>query len=166
MKNQLVNWWISRESREHMMLGGGALVVVAILLYALVWEPIAQARNRLADQMPGLRTQAARFHQEAIETERLKGVARSSGPGPGLQSAIDQAAQRANVKPVIKQIQTLGRDRAQVSLSGPVAFDSFARFVADMATNGGVSIDTVQMRAADPGRVTIDSLVVKLARSP
>lgn len=165
MKERLAEWWEGRAPRERNILAAGVAGVVAILLYLVVWEPLDTASTRLATDLPRLRTQAAQFNVDAADAERLKAVAKGRSGGPGIQTAIDEAASRANIKGAVKSVQTQGADRALVTLAGPVAFDGFMRFVADLAISGAVSVETVQMRAADPGRVTIEGLVLKSARA-
>lgn len=164
MKERLIEWWAGRDARERTMLAGGLAAVLLIALYVFAWEPIQSSSTRLATDLPRLRAQATQFNRDAADAERLKLAGKNRRGGPGIQTAIDEAAQRANIKGAVKTVQTQGTDRAQVTMAGPVAFDGFARFVADLTISGGVSVESVQIRAADSGRVTIEALVLKAAK--
>jgi general secretion pathway protein M len=163
MKEQLRVWWEARDARERMLAGGGGAVALLLILYLAIWDPIVSSAKSLSTELPALRTAAAKFNQDATEAERLRATARNRGPAPSLTTAIDESAQRTNVKPAIKQVQSLGPDRAQVTL-GPVAFDQLVRWLADMGQQGGVAVDSLQLAAAGPGRVTVDGLVLRSTR--
>ena len=45
------DWWLSRQPRERLILILGGLLVVAALLYLLVWEPLARERTNLANRV-------------------------------------------------------------------------------------------------------------------
>jgi len=155
-------YWNSREPRERLMLGAGGAIAAILLVYLVIWDPIATERARLARDLPALRTQVAEFRKAADEAEALRGRmrARTSATQP-LPQAIQAASQRANLGAPLNQVQSLGADRAQVAASA-LPFEPFVRWLAQMAQVDGISVETVQATAgAEAGRVQVESLVLR-----
>lgn len=165
MLNDLRTRWDALEARQRLLFGGGAVLMLLLLLYEFLWYPMQTERARLANDLPRLRTSVEQFNRDATEIERLRTAGRSRGPALPLPAAIDDAAARTGLKTSIKSVQALGPDRAQVSIA-TVGFDSLARLLADLAQTGGITVETLQVAAADAGRVNVETLVLRSSRAP
>jgi general secretion pathway protein M len=161
VRDRLLELWNARDARERALLSIGGIVAIVLILYLLVWDPITSERERLLRELPKLRAQAAEFRQLADEAESLKGRAKSSPAGQPLSVTIESSAKQANLGAPLRPVQSMGADRVQVSGNG-LQFDALIRWIALMATSEGIVVEFAQATAAsEPGRVQLDSLILK-----
>lgn len=151
-----MNEWFNQLSRrERTILAWGALVVLALLLYTLVSDPLeasvqekresAQAQARLLGTLQGV-------------VSAYNGLGGSDGRAiqgrdASLLTVIDQSAGLNGLKPAIKRLSPEGDDKVRVRLE-TAPFDPLARWLATLATDYGIRVDTITIRAGEnPGQV-------------
>lgn len=157
---QLLEYWRTRTYREQLILGIGGITTIVLLLYLLVWDPIQSDRQRLLRDLPKMRAQADQFRRDAEEAETLRARARSRNATQSLPATIEASAKQAQLTGVTKSVQAMGNDRAQVS-GATVSFDGLVRWMAMVAQSEGIAVDSLQASAGEPGRIQIESLVLK-----
>ncbi len=161
MRQRLIELWQARNSRERMILSIGGTLAAALIFYLAVWDPITSDRERLLRDLPRLRALAAEFRNNANEAEMLRARLKTRGTGQPLPATIEASAKQANLGAPLRAVQSLGSDRAQVSGSG-LQFDALVRWLAALAASDGIAVDVIQASAAtEPGRVQLDSLVLR-----
>lgn len=92
MKQQLQLFWQQREPRERLILVVGAVLLGLILLYALLWQPVLNERQRLLRVVPRLEQDLAALKQIVSD---VKGAAQPPRNELPVQAAVDGAL-RAN----------------------------------------------------------------------
>lgn len=157
---KLIEYWQARDARERVILGVGGSLVAVLLLYLLVWEPIQTDRQRLLRDLPKMRVQVEQFRRDAEEAEALRARARSRTATQSLPATVEASARQAQLGSGIKSVQAMGTDRAQVS-GATVSFDNLVRWMATVAQSEGITVDALQASAGEPGRVQIESLILK-----
>ena len=65
-------WWTNLAERERWMVGVGAIVVVLLLGWALVWHPLATKRAALRETVESDRRDLAYVRVATAEVERLR----------------------------------------------------------------------------------------------
>lgn len=156
----LRQWLDGLSPRDRNVLIAGSAVLLVLLLYAFVWDPLQMDHARLRESIPGLRAQATRFDALAGEAERLRGSARGAA-APAGPAAIEAAADRTGVRASIKSIEQQSGGKVQVAIEG-VGYDALLAWIADVASSAGMSVDSIQVqRGAAPGAVSVPSLVFK-----
>jgi len=80
--NRLViaRWWQGLAERERTLIATGAIVVLIVLVYVLLWEPAVLGIRKLTADLPQLREQNASMHAMADEAARLRAAAGSAPP--------------------------------------------------------------------------------------
>lgn len=157
---KLLEYWQARDARERLILGIGGVLTVVLLLYLLVWDPIQSDRQRLLRELPKMRAQVEQFRRDAEEAETLRARARSRNATQSLPATIEASAKQAQLAGAIKSVQAMGNDRAQIS-GATVPFDGLVRWMAMVAQSEGIAVDTLQASAGEPGRIQIESLILK-----
>src|SRR5690606_41338663 len=56
--------------RERVILGAGALVLILVLAYVLIWEPLAQQRQQIREDISALSADLAWMQQVAPQVRR------------------------------------------------------------------------------------------------
>jgi len=95
----LVGWWQGLAARERAVLAFGAVVVAAVAVYLLLWEPPAQGIRKLRADLPALRAQDAAMRAMADEAGRLRaagGTAATIAPSDRI-AAVRRSLQRAGL---------------------------------------------------------------------
>lgn len=161
MRQQLIELWQARNPRERMTLLIGGVLSLLLVLYLFVWDPITSDRERLLRDLPTLRARGAEFRRNADEAEAFRTRLKSRATGQPLPATIEASSKQANLGAPLRSVQSLSDDRAQVSGNG-IQFDALVRWIATLAANDGIAVDMVQASAApEPGRVQLDSLILK-----
>jgi general secretion pathway protein M len=161
----LGQWYRAREPRERRVLAIAAVAVPVLVLYATVWDPLMSSREQLGRQLPDLRQTAARFALQADEVERLRKRTPAQDSRRSPRIAIEQSAGRMNI--ALRGVESGTADRTIVQL-GVVPFDMLSRWLGDLASSEGLSVESLQLTAAGPGQVRVDRLILLPAarRSP
>ncbi len=160
MKQGWSAFWQQREPRERAIIAGGAALLIIALLYAFVWEPIVQDRERLQTRVPQLIASARQIEQDASEIERLRALPRAPVSAQGLQSAIEQSAAASNLRDKITRVAADGNNRSRVQLAA-VAFDQWLSWVAKLQNEQRIRVEAAQVEAlAEPGMVKVNAVFV------
>lgn len=72
MSAGLQQWWIGLSRRERIATSAAAALVVIALVYLVAIEPAWRTRERLAAELPRLRSQAAEVESLRLEAKNLK----------------------------------------------------------------------------------------------
>lgn len=128
----------SLQPRERaLVLGGGSVLLVA-LLYAYLWLPLHQQRQKLQDMLPRLRAQAAALQTARTEVLALKAqvgsVSRANQP---LRAALESSAAGLGIK--IQRLDVTGETSATLILEG-VAFDTWLRWLDGLQMQSGLRL--------------------------
>ena len=99
MKDWLLNWrayvlpfWQARTQRERMVLGVLGVLVVAMIAYALLWQPAKTHVAQLQREIPELRLEQARMQAMAGELMLARSHGASAVPsGSELEGLLQQS---------------------------------------------------------------------------
>lgn len=157
------DWWQALNRRERWILGGGAAVLVALMVYVLLWEPQRQRIERLRQTVATQRAEIAWMREAAAEVQRL-----SRAPIPGtspqdsrsMLTVVDSSATGANLGGSVKRVEPQGDDRLRVQLEH-VEFDALIRWLADLQKQRGIVADNVALEGQSDGRRVNARLVLR-----
>lgn len=151
-------FWKERSSRERRAIGGGLTVLLLAALYAYLWQPMNDQRQRMRARLPELRAQAATMRSLAPEVPRLKAMRMVAAiPAGGLQGALETAARAEGMHDAISQISPQPGNRARVVLAA-VNFDQLLKWVAHLQTQSRVHLESCHIEALEqPGMVKIEA---------
>jgi general secretion pathway protein M len=152
-------WWDRLNTRERWMVSGGAALILAMILYALIWQPFQTGLERLRQTVAEQRKDLAWMRQAALEVKRLNNA--SAGPARQLPQAgqrslltlVDQTAKTAGLGNAVKRVEPQGNDRLTVQLE-QVSFDELIRWLGTLERDHGIEIVNATVdRQAESGRV-------------
>ena len=95
-------WWDSLSRRERHLIGSGMALTLALLIYALAWQPFRASYHRLQQSVAEQRADLAWMRQVAQEVQRLSGAgenAHATADGRSLLTRVDQTARAAGFGP-------------------------------------------------------------------
>lgn len=155
----MIDYWRKMQPRERRLVGVAGLVVVAVLGWTLVWEPIRDARAALVEQIAAQRALVDWLDRLAPEIERLRdrGGTQRTMSGRSTLAVIDQDARAAGLAGALKRIEPGPGDEVRVVLE-EAAFPDLMGWLADLVAERPLAVERFSADRTGPGRV--DSVVV------
>jgi general secretion pathway protein M len=149
------DWFAGLERRERMLVAGGGAVLLVLLLYTMIWEPIAGSYRALQDGVAEQKQTLVWMQQAAAELQLLQrsgsGTARGLG-GRSLLSVVDQSARSGGLGPAIKRIEPEGGKGVKVWLEG-VAFDPMILWLGKITRTYQIETSIITIEPQGGGRV-------------
>jgi len=147
-------WWQQREPRERGLLTGLAGLVLLVLLWLLVWEPLASARAtqraQLASQMALLDWLERAAPQLAQVTSQVHRERSLEGRSP--MAVVDQSARNAGLAGALRRIEPEGERAVRVELE-QAAFSDLMQWLAALLAERPLVVERFDADRAEPGRV-------------
>jgi general secretion pathway protein M len=145
------------QPRERWMLALGAAALLVTVLYLGVWEPLVKARAERSAALESSRQLALRLEQAAAQLQSGAGrnPAAASTRGLSLVAAVDQASKQGSIGKAPARIQPEGERVVRVWFE-EIAFDALVRWLAEVQTRYGLSVQTLDVEPqAAPGQVNV-----------
>lgn len=157
----LRTWWQQREARERRVLLVGGLLVVAMLLWALVWKPLGDHRASLADGNQRLAADLAlmRASASALQARSNGEDAARARAGRSLLALADAGVREAGLAGSLRRIEPAGEGRVRLHLES-VPFDPIADWLQRLAREQGVRVAELSAtRTEYVGQVDLQLLI-------
>lgn len=162
----MVNEWIerlrsqlaARSDRERQVLAVGGMLLLILLGYGLVYEPLRQARIKLAERLPAQRAELRLMRVQAAEIERLRTHMGAAGKG-SLEQKIKSSAAAFNLGEAFTRFTALTQDQIQLS-TRPLPTGSWTEWLADLERQG---VSVIRCRITTSDQIGLASLELTLA---
>ncbi len=154
MKN-LQTWWAGLGAQDRRILLIGAALALPLLAWALIWQPLAKARDSARQAHADLATQHAEVRQWVAQIKARQGGTMAKGPANGAQSplaAVESVAREQRVLDQLKRREAEGGAGVRVLLD-EVPADALMRFLEALTQRHGLRITQAQIDLASPGKV-------------
>lgn len=151
------------QPREQLIVAAGGLAAVLALIYLVLWQPFALARDHARADLDGARALAARIEQIGAQAQMAQ---TSSGPpvvGPevSLLSAVDQASKDGVLGKAPSRMQPDGDKQVRVWIED-ANFESVLRWMDDLQNRYLVRVEGVTLeRRPTPGTVNVRMSLVR-----
>lgn len=150
MKQAWQTFWLARNARERSLLTIGGVFLLLALLYGLAWLPISEGRKKLSKSVPQLRADAA---QMRANLQQITGLQANTGAAAGdARQAVESALQAAGLRDKVSAVDRIDNQRLRLTLNG-VAFDGLLGFLENMQSQQRLRVESLQIQAAESGRV-------------
>ena len=151
-------WWTTLGTRERLMVFGGAVLLVPLLLWALVWQPLASGVQRLETEVAAQREGLQWMRNAAAELQQLRGSGAQAAAGLGgrsLLAVVDESARAAGLGGGLKRIEPDSTTAVRARLEG-VPFDAVVKWLDELSRQFGVLATLVSIeRAQGTGQVNV-----------
>lgn len=147
------HWWMERSARERLTLGTGAVVLLLILLWGLVWAPLQDSLARRATALESQQQTLQWMQSVAAELPRLRSGQRDAAePATSLLGLLESSARQAGLRQRIVRMEPEGEGSVRLNLR-QVDFDHTIQWLAQLQ-NQGIAVRDGQFVLADaPGTV-------------
>ena len=143
----------ARSARERQTLLVGGLLLLLLLAYGGVYEPLRQARAKLALHLPAQRAELRLMRMQAAEIERLRGRLGSSGNG-SLEQRVKATAAAFGLVGKLKQFNAMAGEQIQLSTQ-PLATAAWSEWLAGIEAQG-IRIVRCRITSAQTGMASLD----------
>jgi len=135
-------WWNAQSARDRRVLGIGGSVVAVLLVWALVWIPLARTRASLAANVTQQRADLA-WMRQALAQARTLGAQGARGnvarQGKSLLALADATARADGLGDALKRVEPTGPVSVRVSFE-IADFDTLSNWMDALARDYGVSV--------------------------
>lgn len=151
-------WWNQLSNRERWLVGGGSVLTLLLIVYALIWQPFQKELGRLRQTVAEQRADLAWMRQAAIEAKRLENV--QAGPKSQLPEGVrrsllivvDQSARAAGLGTAVKRVEPQGDDRVRIWLE-QAGFDQLIGWLDTLRQDQGIQTANAVIDRQAGGRV-------------
>ena len=136
-------WFASRSPRDRIVLLAGGAILVAMLFWGLVWDPLAESRKGLAEQVATAKADLAWMRGASAEVQRLRSTAGGSAldrAGKSLLALADATARDAGLGTALTRIEPVNETRVNVWLER-AHFDTVATWLESLSRTHAIGVD-------------------------
>ena len=149
-------WFNSLQTRERNLVLGAALILAALIIYLLLWEPTAKKVAGLKNAVNTQQTQLAWMQQASQEVKALqKGPLplSTSNQGLSLINAVENSAKKTGLSETITRTEPQGSDKITVELRG-TEFDRLVNWIGVLTNQYSAQVTQFNASRTDAkGRV-------------
>jgi len=159
-------WWQAQSDRDRRTLAVGAVAVVLLLGWALVWHPLALRRATLEQEVASRRDDLLAVQRGTAQIAQQHAVgqrARGDRAGKSLLALADATAREAGLGAAIKHVEPAGARNVKVSFEG-ANFDALAQWMETLA--GGYGVEATELSADRADGVGLVNARVTLQDAP
>jgi len=151
------DWFMGLELRERKLVAGGAVVLVLLMFYLLILEPVAIAYDDLKSNVAAQQETLGWMKQSSRKVKALQGStqggAQSLG-GRSMLAVVDKSARSAGLGPAIKRVEPDGSKGVKIWLEG-VVFDSMVLWLGKLSRSYRIDATVVTIEPQEAGRVNV-----------
>lgn len=151
------SWWAGLAPRERIIVGGGALALVLVLIYLMLWEPLAKHRQQVRADISALSADLAWMQQVASQVKR-RGAQQNTQAGAGTSGGsvltlVEVSARAAGLHEALERVQPEGQGaRLWFTETG---FDGLLNWLGELEQRHGLQVSQLAVDAGNaPGMVT------------
>jgi general secretion pathway protein M len=150
------DWFNGLEVNERRMLIGGGTLLLVMLLYVGIWEPLHKKVESLRVSTAKQEAELAWMRSAAQEVKQLRGRGgqrAKPASGQSLLSLVDRTAKSGRLGTALKRVQPDGEQKVRVWLEA-ASFDDTVRWLTTLETRHGISVvSSVFQALEDAGQV-------------
>lgn len=149
------SWFAGLAERERWLVGGGAVLAVAIIFWGLIWLPLTTATSERQEAVGAQKTLLAKLAQLRPQAQ---GPSSRPASNQSLVVLVDQTTRATGLASALRRNQPDGNDTIRVTLQN-ASFDSVMEWLANLESQHGV---VVQSASVDTTRApgTVNSTLV------
>lgn len=148
--SQLRQRWESLEPRERRVLGAGAVVVLALIVYLFVWEPLAQSRDEWRVRVAAAETDLAWMRGVAPEVLARRGAAptATAPDSRSLLARVDASVREAGLAAALLRVEPVAANQVRATFE-QAGFDALMRWLETLAQRHGTRVTEMSVQRAD-----------------
>ncbi len=150
-------WYQSLGERDRMILTWGGGLVILLLGYFLLWDPLSSTVDNQRQQLTAKQNTLSQMQQWAKEVQKLKSMnpARVNTSDRSLISLIDEKIRNAGMKASLDRMEPEGQDKVRLWLKDS-DFNRFINLLGQLHQQYGIDVESASITATDnPGSASV-----------
>lgn len=143
-----------RSPRERQTLALGGVILLVLVGYGLIYQPLREARNKLAERLPLQRAELRLMRAQAEEVERLRKQIGGAGTGT-LEQRIKSSAAALGLTGDFTQFIPLSGAQFQIATQ-PMATATWIGWLGDLERQGIIVARCRITSGAQPGLASLE----------
>lgn len=135
------DWFLSLAPRERRIVAAGAVVLIAVVVWMAVVEPLQQRRAQMEQGVATNRALIAWMNQVGGS---LGAGPRRVGNGDSLFAAVDRSARATALAGSLQRVQPEGQTTVRVWLDN-APFDELVRWVGALERDQGIAVSALSV---------------------
>jgi general secretion pathway protein M len=142
-------WWRGLDARERRWLIAGAAVLLLVLAWTLVWEPLQRSRDdwRRRAVAAEASLQWMRVASRVLVERRATGGEAPAGDGRSLLARVDSGAREAGLGTALLRVEPTGPDQVRVQFQ-QAGFDPLVQWLEQLSLQQGVRVTELSVQSA------------------
>jgi general secretion pathway protein M len=148
-------WWQSKTPQEQLAMIIGAVVVLLLLIYLMMWRPFIQSLDKKALLVESQQVTLKWMQDNLGLVKSLQGQQRNEGASnkEALLTLVDRTAKRIQLRQQIQRIKPQGDNAVQLWIE-QAPFDTIIKWLGQLTHNHAIGIDSLMIDRQDkPGLV-------------
>ena len=149
-------WFNGLEANERRMLVGGGALLLVMLFYVGLWEPLHNKVDSLRVSTAKQEAELSWMRSAAQEVKQLRGRGGQRAKpanGQSLLTLVDRTAKTGRLGTALKRVQPDGDNKVRVWLEA-ASFDDTVRWLTTLETRHGISaVSSVFQALENSGQV-------------
>lgn len=149
------DYWMNLSASERRTLSIGGVVLAAVLIYGLVWQPVmnsAEEARKSVKEKEAFVTWMNHAVQEAKVLRKQSGKPKTTR-NQSMLALVDQTARRSKLGPALKRVEPKGTNEVRVRLE-QASFDDVMKWLTQMQRSNGISVNSISVdKDEGPGRI-------------
>jgi len=153
-------WFENLNSRERLIVTGGAVVVGLILFWSIVLNPIYSGVDQMSQRIETKRVLIGWMQTAAAEIKAAGNVSVADTVGQSLVVVIARSAKQAGLEKALSQNQPIGEDGIRVRLER-APFDTIVNWLAQLHTGNGLELESASFERLTTAGTVNASIVLR-----
>lgn len=143
MMQSIREWLASLEPRERRLVISGAVLLIVMILYVAIWEPLTSSVEDLRATSRDQQTTLAWMKTASTEIRQLLGSQgrAKAASGQSLLTLVDSTAKSSGLGTAVKRVQPDGDRKVRVWMEG-ASFDEVIRWLVQLESRHGIGIES------------------------
>lgn len=143
--DELRRWFLSLQTRERRVLGGGTFILLLVIMYGGIVTPFMHSKAALVSHVAEQQALLAWMRPAAARLHALGATQPAMLPSGSLLATINRAAGDAGLGNAVRQVQQQNDGSVRVQLEG-AAFDGLLHWLSDLHQQYGISISDLSVQ--------------------
>jgi general secretion pathway protein M len=148
--------WDQRPQHERRAIGIGALFVLPLLAYFLLWQPAHNAVGKLRETLPKMRIQTEQMRKTAVQIEELRHRPQLAVmDAQAVKTAIEESASRHQLRESLTMIAAQEPNGVRITVTS-ISFEAWLNWLRELQQSQHIRVDSIAItQTAEPGMVAI-----------
>ncbi|MES9992763.1 MAG: type II secretion system protein GspM [Candidatus Thiodiazotropha sp.] len=137
-------WWQTKTPQEHMAMIVGAVAILLLLIYLLMWRPFHQAleKKALLVESQQITLNWMQDNLELVKSLSRQQQGRGASSNEALLTLVDRTAKQIQLRQQIQRIKPQGDNGVQLWIE-EAPFDTIMKWLGQLTQTHAIEIDTL-----------------------